>query len=170
MDGIAAVSRLREYLALTGKNGRLVSAVFGVSPQPCAAAVRHLRRGAPDAPVWLFCASEPDPETAALCERVFVSDDAPALLLEAEKQLWPYWVGLAVSTWTGEPGYWPLKLAPFLIPPFRTLFMNEQEDYFSGTPRAVLAHMNRRIRDGSISSHGTAPRTSIAEFGFGFSP
>ncbi len=145
------MSRLREYLALTGKGARLVSAVFGVSADRCAAAVRHLRRGAPDAPVWLFCASEPDPETAALCERVVVSADAPALLIEAQKQLWPYWVGLTVSTWTGEPGYWPLKLAPFLIPPFRTLFMNEQEDYFAGTPRAVLAHMNRRLRDGSIS-------------------
>ncbi len=74
-----------------------------------------------------------------------------ALLVEAEKQLWPHWVGLTVATWTGDRGAWPVKLAPFLIPPFRTLFMNEQEDYFSGTPGAVLKHLHRRVRDGAIS-------------------
>ena len=145
------MSRIREYLALTGKRGRTISAVFGTSPDRCAAAVRYLRRGAPEVPVWLFSVNPPDPETAALCESVCVREDPMALLIEAEKQLWPHWVGLAAATWTGEPGAWPAKLAPFLIPPFRTLFMNEQEDYFPGTPGAVLKHVNRRLRDGSIS-------------------
>jgi glycosyltransferase involved in cell wall biosynthesis len=145
------VSRIREYLALTGKDGRKISAVFAVSPERCAEAVRYIRRGAPDAPVWLFSATEPDPETAALCEHVCVLADAPALLIEAEKQLWPHWVALAVATWTGERGHWPLKLAPFFVPPFRTLFLNENGDYFPGTPAALLRHVNRRVRDGSHS-------------------
>src|SRR5207249_1051428 len=92
MDGFAPVSQIREYLWMAGKRGRKVSAVFGVSPERVGAAVRYLRRGAPDAPVWLFCDSAPDVETGALCERVFSSSDGLALLIEAEKQLWPHWV------------------------------------------------------------------------------
>ena len=148
--------QVRDYLALAGKRGRRISAVFGISPERCAAAVRHLRGGAPDAPVWMFCAASPDPETAALCERVFVSDDGMGLLIEAEKQLWPHWVALAVSTWTGEHGRWPLKLAPFVIPPFRTLLMNEHGDFFSGTPGAVWRHAQRRMRDGAHSGWSRA--------------
>lgn len=150
------MSRVRAYLALTGKKGATVSAVFGVSPERCAAAVRYLRAGAPDAPVWLFSVTEPDAETAALCQGVCILEDPMALLVEAQKRLWPYWVGLAVATWTGEGGRWPLKLAPFLIPPFRTLFMNEQQDYFPGTPAAVLRHMRRRARDGCKSAWNRA--------------
>jgi glycosyltransferase involved in cell wall biosynthesis len=151
VDGLAPVSRIREFLKLAGKRGHTISAVFGTSPGPCAAAVRYLRRGAPEAPVWLFSTTAPDPDTAALCESVCVLEDPIALLVEAEKQLWPHWVGLTVATWTGERGAWPVKLAPFLIPPFRTLFMNEQEDYFSGSPGAVLKHVNSRVRDDAIS-------------------
>ena len=145
------MSSIRKFLALTGKCDRKISAVFAVSPERCAEAVRYLRRGAPDAPVWLFSASAPDPDTAALCEHVFVLEDAGALLIEAEKQLWPNWVALALSTWTGERGHWPLKLAPFFVPPFRTLFLNENGDYFPGTPSALLRHVTRRMRDGSHS-------------------
>ena len=97
-------------------------------------AVRHLRRGAPDVPIWLFAVMAPDPDTASLCERVVIGDDGLALLVEAEKQLWSQWVALSVATWTGEHGRWALKLAPFLVPPFRTLFLNENGDFFSGTP------------------------------------
>ena len=146
------MSGIRDYLVLAGKRGRKVSAVFGISPAPCAAAVRYLRRGAPDIPVWLFSVSPPDPDTASLCERVVVLEDAPALLVEAEKQLWPHWVALGVATWTGERGRWPVKLAPFLIPPFRTLLMNEHGDFFAGTPSAVLRHVRRRLRDSAHSA------------------
>jgi glycosyltransferase involved in cell wall biosynthesis len=147
VDGFAPVSPIRGYLELAGKRGRKVSAVFGVSPERCGKAVRYLRRGAPDAPVWLFCSGAPDAETAALCERVFRSEESLALLIEAEKELWPHWVALTVSTWTGERGRWPLKLAPFFIPPFRALLMNEHGDFFAGTPPAVLRHVRHRVRD-----------------------
>ena len=56
------MSPVRDYLALAGKRNRKVSAVFGISPQRCGIAVRYLRRGAPDAPVWLFCSGAPDPD------------------------------------------------------------------------------------------------------------
>jgi hypothetical protein len=62
------VNELRDYLALAGKRERKVAAVFGVSPERCATAVRHLRQGAPDAPVWLFCSRPPDAEIGAMCE------------------------------------------------------------------------------------------------------
>src|SRR5207249_3089651 len=136
-DGNAPVSCIRDYLSLAGKRGGKVSAVFGVSPERCAAAVRHLRRGAPDVPVWLFTLSAPDAETAALCERVVVGEDSLALLIEAEKLLWPHWMALGVATWTGEHGRWPMKLAPFFTPPFRTLLMNEHGDFFAASPAAV---------------------------------
>ncbi len=150
------MSRIREFLALSGKHGRKISAVFGISPDRCGAAVRHLRRGAPDAPVWLFCSGVPDAETEKLCERVFSSRNGLDLLVEAEKQLWPHWVALSVSTWTGEHGRWPLKLAPFLIPPFRTLLMNEHGDFFAGTPAAVLRHVRHRVRDAVHSAWSRA--------------
>jgi glycosyltransferase involved in cell wall biosynthesis len=141
------VSRIRDWLALAGKRGGKVAAVFGISPGHCAAAVRHIRVGAPDVPVWLFSVRTPDGETAALCERVVVGEDPMSLLVEAEKQLWPQWVALAVATWTGEHGRWPLKLAPFLVPPFRTLLMNEHGDFFAAAPDAVMRHARRRLRD-----------------------
>jgi hypothetical protein len=83
--GFAAVSQVREYPALSEKRGRKVSAVL-----PCVI----LRRGRPEAPVWLFCSSAPDAETEKLCERVFRSKEGLALLIEAQMR-------------------WPLKLAPF---------------------------------------------------------
>src|SRR5262249_31660639 len=112
VDGLEPVSQIREYLALAGKRGPKLIAVSCVSPWRCGGAVPHVRRGAPDAPVWLFCAASPDPETARLCERILVSDEALSLVVVAEKALGPHWVALAVSTWTGEHGRWPLKIAP----------------------------------------------------------
>ncbi|MBI1790698.1 MAG: glycosyltransferase family 4 protein [Acidobacteria bacterium] len=61
-------------------------------------------------------------------------------------------MALAVAVWTGESGAWPLKLAPFSIPPFRALFMNEHGDFFAGTPDAVARHAGRRLRDGAHSA------------------
>jgi glycosyltransferase involved in cell wall biosynthesis len=148
VDGGPPVSLFREYLKLAGKSRGRVAAVFGATPDHCAKAVRHLRSGAPEAPVWLFCSATPDADTAALCERVFQSDEGLALLIEAEKELWPHWVALTVSTWTGERGQWPVKMAPFLLPPFRALIMNEHGDFFDGTPAAVLRHFRERLREG----------------------
>jgi glycosyltransferase involved in cell wall biosynthesis len=146
------VSRLREYLRLAGKGERKVIAVFAVSSAAAARAVGHVRAGAPGLPVWLFCAEPPAAETGALCERVFTAPDSLALLVEAQKRLWPCWVALSVGTWTGRGGRWPLKAAPFLVPPFRAVLLNEHGDFFNGSPRAVARHAGRRTRDGLHSA------------------
>ena len=141
----------REFLKFTGKGERKVAAVFGISPERCDAAVRHVRRGAPDVPVWLFSSREPWPDTAALCERVSVEPDSMELLVSAQKALWPRWVALSVGAWTGERGKWPLKLAPLLVPPFRALLMNRAGDFFPATPSSVLRHCSRNFRDAAHS-------------------
>ena len=139
--------RIRAFLKFAGKGERKVAVVFGIRPEHCDRAVRHLRKGAPDLPVWLFAGSEPWPETAALCERVAVEPGSVRLLLRAQAELWPWWVALAVTTWTGEHGRWPLKLAPFLVPPFRALVMNAHGDFFAPRPAAVARHFTRGVRD-----------------------
>jgi glycosyltransferase involved in cell wall biosynthesis len=58
-----------------------------------------------------------------------------------------YGVAFAVSTWTRNRDSWLLKLAPFLLPPFRVLIMNENGDFFRGTPALIWIHCSRRLRD-----------------------
>jgi glycosyltransferase involved in cell wall biosynthesis len=141
---------MKAWLAFAGKGERKVAAVFGVAPQSCDRAVRYLRAQVPHIPVWLFTTRPPLDETAALCERVVVESDSMALLVAAQKELWPRWVTLSVACWTGEHGAWPVKLAPLLVPPFRALFMNELADYFPGTPRLIATHAARRVRDAAV--------------------
>ena len=75
-------------------------------------AVVYLRQGAPGIPIWLFSTVAPDHDTEALCEHVEVRAGSLALLLRAERALWPYWLALGVTAWTGESGRWPIKWAP----------------------------------------------------------
>ncbi len=142
---------LRAVLTLLGKGEKKVAVVFGISPGPCHEAVLHLRTGAPEVPVWLFAATPPLPETAALCERVFVSRHALLLLWQAQIRLWPFCVAIAVSTWTAEHRRWPLKLAPFLIPPFRGLLLNSWGGFFPAKPALVWLHWRRWLHGASIS-------------------
>jgi len=144
------VERVKSWLAFSGKGERKVTAVFGVSPESCDRAVRYLRRELPDIPVWLFVTRPPLASTAELCERVVTESDSMALLVAAEKELWPRWVTLGVACWTGEHGAWPVKLAPLLVPPFRALFMNELADFFPGNPRLIASHAARRLRDAAV--------------------
>jgi glycosyltransferase involved in cell wall biosynthesis len=142
-------------LKLAGKGDTKVAIVFGGAPPACHRAVLHLRAGAPDVPVWVFCTARPLLETEALCERVCVRSSTVALLLAAERQAWPRWVALGIAPWTGDSGGWPLKLAPFLIPPGRALLLNENGDFFHGSPGAIARHMGRRCHDRAISAwHG----------------
>ena len=97
-------------------------------------------------PIWLFSTVEPLAETLTLCEQVEVNPSARTLFLHAERRLWPYWVALGLVTWTGGRGRWPLKLAPFLIPPFRILVLNENGDFFPGSLGRILNHCVRRVR------------------------
>lgn len=134
---------MREILRRLGKGERKVAAVFAISPEAADRAVRHLRAGAPEVPVWLFAAREPRPETAAFCERVVLG----AGLLAAQRALWPQWVALTVATWTGERGHWALKLAPLTVPPFRGLILNRGGDFFPARPGPVGRYIRRVCRD-----------------------
>jgi glycosyltransferase involved in cell wall biosynthesis len=100
-------------------------------------------------PVWIFSTAPPRPETEQLCERVVVRASAFRLLLAAEKHSWNRWVALSVAPWTGKGNGWAIELAPFLIPPFRALLLNEHGDFFPGSPGAVAMHARRRWRDRS---------------------
>lgn len=121
--------------------------VFARSPRACHRAVAHIREGAPDIPVWVYSTSPPLPETEPLCERVVVRGSAFALLADAQRRSWPHRVALSVAPWTGGRDGWPLKLAPFLIPPGRALLLNEHGDFFAGSPAAVARHIARRCHD-----------------------
>jgi len=138
---------LRSLLKFIGKGDRKVAAVFAQTPETCHRAVVHLRAGAPDVDVWLFSTQPVPAETAALCAHVAVGRRSLALLLSAERQLWPYWVAITVTTWTGSHGKWALKLAPFFIPPFRGLILNENDDFLNASPSNILGHTARRLRD-----------------------
>ena len=148
---ISSIPNLRSILKLAGKGESKVAAVFGFSPAFCHLAVVHLRKGAPDVPVWLFATVQPTPETTALCDRVLVRSNSLALMADALRSLWPVWVALSVAPWTGGHGRWALKLAPFLIPPFRVLLLNTHGDFFSGTPAAILRHVGHRLHDAADS-------------------
>ncbi len=144
-----------------GKTDCRVAAVFGFEPDFCDTAVVHLEKGAPEVPIWLFSSVRSLPETAQLCERVSVHPGSLRLLLRAQVQLWPLWVALSVATWTGGRGHWPLKLAPFLIPPFRALILDRHGGLFAGTAALILVHVRRGVW-GAIHSgwNRVAGRTS----------
>jgi glycosyltransferase involved in cell wall biosynthesis len=108
-----------------------------------------MRDGAPGFPILLFTTTPPNAQTAALCEYVEVSRNSLALLFRAQHRLWRDWVAMGVVTWTGARGSWPLKLAPFLIPPFRALVLNDSGDFFQGTPPKILGHAARRVKEQS---------------------
>ena len=80
-------------------------------------------------------------------ERVVVCRGDLALFYQAQRQLWRYSVVLSAGCWTGEPGRVALKLAPLLIPPFRSVFLNDAGDFLSCTPSIVFLHGRRRLRE-----------------------
>ena len=136
---------IKALLRVAGKSQGKVIAVFAISASDAAQSVRYVRHGAPDVPVWLFSLETPAPETSALCEHVYVRKSSLRLLLAAERSLWPRHVALATAPWNGRPGHWAVKLAPFLIPPFRALLFNENDDSFAATPPSIVRHLRHRL-------------------------
>jgi glycosyltransferase involved in cell wall biosynthesis len=144
--------QVRWALKLIGKGDRKVAAVFGSSAAACHQAVLHVSRGAPGLPIWLYSTADLPPATISLCERVQVGHGALRLLLRAHRDLWPHWVALGVTAWTGDHGRWPVKLAPFTFPPFRALILNECGDFFGGSPGTIAEHACRRTRETTVSA------------------
>jgi len=138
---------VRKVLSLIGKTDRKVVAVFALDAAGAHAAVLHVRQGAPGIPIHLFSLVPPSAETKALCAETHVNPNSLALFFTAQRQLWQFWVAMTVAPWTGGHGNWFLKLAPFTIPPFRALFLNDNGGFLPGTPPEIARHATRRIRD-----------------------
>jgi glycosyltransferase involved in cell wall biosynthesis len=146
-----AVDQVRAFLKFAGKGDRKVVAVFATSAAGAGRAVRYLRRELPGVPVRLFSLEPPEASTAQMCEGITVEADSMALVVAAQRELWPYTVALSVTTWTGGRLGWPVKLAPFVVPPFRALILNRHGDFLAGTPRNVAVHVRRYWRDAAHS-------------------
>jgi glycosyltransferase involved in cell wall biosynthesis len=156
--------RMRSLLRHAGKGDKKVASVFGVSAAASHRAVLHLREGAPGVPIWLFTTAAPLPETEALCERVYRHRNALALVAGAQSHLWQRWTAISVATWTGKTtgarGAWALKLAPFLIPPFRVLILNGDGGFFGATPSNIFVHCERAGWD-AVQSGWASTREAI---------
>ncbi|MBS1858836.1 MAG: glycosyltransferase family 4 protein [Acidobacteria bacterium] len=109
-------------------------------------AVRHVRGGAAATPVWLYSTAAPPDAVAGLCDRVVVHPRRLRLLAAAQRELWPLRAALAVGSWQ-RGGSVLLKLSPFFVPPFRTLFLNGNGDFLPGTPAAVATHWRDVVRE-----------------------
>lgn len=137
---------MRLVLRCLGKSDQRVVAVFAATPKSAHAAVTHVRQGAAEVPVWLYSQSEPWPETARLCEQVRVQRNGLLLLPMAQLHLWRRRVALSVGAWNGDPGSWSFKVAPLLVPPFRSVFLNENGDFFPGTRQHIKRHFGWKAR------------------------
>jgi len=124
-----------------------VAAVFGHTAEACHRSAAHVCAGAPEIPIWLFTIVEPLLETRELCERVCVDANPRRLVWKAQRAVWRCWVVLSVGAWTRDRGPWSLKMAPLWVPPFRTLFLNQSNDFVPGTPRNIARHNLRAARD-----------------------
>jgi glycosyltransferase involved in cell wall biosynthesis len=78
---------------------------------------------------------------------VHVDPAAFALVFRALRLLWPLRSALSIAPWTHDGAPRLLRLAPFLLPPFRMLFLNAREDFFPGTPRCIAVHNWHNFRD-----------------------
>jgi glycosyltransferase involved in cell wall biosynthesis len=134
---------IRSLLRRLGKSDHRIIVVFAASGAAWRDALSYVRREVPQFPVWLVTTAP----TAADCERILRLPAGPALPFRAGALLWPHWIVLSVVTCTGERGFAGLKLAPFFVPPWKLLIMNEQRDFFNGLPFGLLIHGLRRLRD-----------------------
>lgn len=126
------------------RNSKVI-AVFASSSQEAAAAVNHILGGGITLPIFLYCRQPPPTGIAEKCARVLVDASLPNLVREARVQLSDHWVALGVACWNRKRESWRFKLAPFLHPPFRVLVMNENADFFPGTPPGILKHVMKGV-------------------------
>jgi glycosyltransferase involved in cell wall biosynthesis len=139
---------IRSLFRLLGKSDHRIVAVFAASESAWRDAVAYVRAEIPQFPVWLITTLSRDREGAEPdCERTLRLPPGPALPFRIAALLWPHWVALSVVTCTGDRGFAWMKLAPFLVPPWKLLIMNEHRDFFNGLPFGLLFHGLRRLRD-----------------------
>jgi glycosyltransferase involved in cell wall biosynthesis len=82
---------------------------------------------------------------------VYVNRSRLRLLMDAWRRSWPYRVAISAGQWNGERGG-VLKIAPFLIPPFRALLQNAGGDFFAGRPAPVVRHLAHAARDSASAA------------------
>jgi glycosyltransferase involved in cell wall biosynthesis len=140
------VSALRPFPRLIGKTDSKVVVIFVDSAHEAAVAIRHVRAGGVQLPIYLYCREGASRTVEEQCARVTIGRNSFGLLIRAQRELWPHWVALGISAWTRKPGMLSLKAAPFLFPPFRVLLLNENEDFFPGNATSISTHLRRRIR------------------------
>lgn len=134
------------YARTVSASSARVIAVFSDLPDSALRVLRHLQDGANGTPVWLYSTVAPTAELAELCDRVILRPNAAQLLVAAQRHLFPLRAALLVGDWTGR-GSRLLKLCPFLVPPFRTLFLNRAGDFLPGTPTHVSRHCHHQFRE-----------------------
>jgi len=146
-----------------------VTVVFAATQASADAQVSYLRANL-DLPVWLYATVEPSADNSAQCERVVVNPSGSALWRQAQRELWPRQVALALTEWSGSRTEWPLKLAPFTIPFFRVLIRNQDGGYFPGTPRMVALHarltLQRVLQDVGVRVSEVALGAALWVFAF----
>ncbi len=143
-----AYPRCCPVLKWAGKTGGKAVAVFAGSAREATIAVRHVKQGVVDLPIFLFCLEAPPAPVCEACAKVIANPSAVALFFRAQRELWRYWIALGVAPWTGKRGNWPLKLAPFFLSrPSRVLVLNENDDFFPGKPGPVRTHVTKKTND-----------------------
>ena len=145
---------LRVLLRAWGSEHEKVAAVFGAERAACGAGGgASFAKGRTAFRSGCLPPKEPTTEVASLCDRVCVRRGNHGIVWQAQKELWRRWVAISAASWNGKPRNWLLKLAPFLVPPFRAVFVNASGDSLAGTPSDVLLHCRR----------GFAGRASLPE-------
>lgn len=158
-------SLLKRFFGLLGKSDHRIIAVYAASgPGSYREAVEYVRAEAPEFPVWLLASGPVDAEVAQKCERVFEFRSGFRLPVRVAQTLWPHWVVLNVVIFTGEPGFGWLKAAPFFVLPGRLLVMNENRDFFDGSPLGLARHLGRRARDRAWTASETAKDLFLGVF------
>ena len=138
-DRIAPMrSLLRRFLG--ARRPRMI-AVVGICREDIEAGVEHAYTSSSGLPVWAWCAGDAEPVSG--CDR-FVARATASRIRGDLRQVWP---ALTIVSWTGQPGAWAVKLAPFTAPPFRIVIRNEAQGFFPARPGPLASHACRRLRD-----------------------
>ncbi len=131
-------SLLRRFLG--ARRPRMI-AVVGICREDIEAGVEHAYTSSSGLPVWAWCAGDAEPVSG--CDR-FVARATASRIRGDLRQVWP---ALTIVSWTGQPGAWAVKLAPFTAPPFRIVIRNEAQGFFPARPGPLASHACRRLRD-----------------------
>ena len=148
-------------LRLLKANKPKVIAVFAATRADAARAVKHLQTSDASLPIWVWCGDNSEEPPADGIDR-FVP--GASYYPRGLQDVWP---ALSIVAWTGAKGALPLKLLPFLAPPFRVVVLNEAGDFFPPRPARIAEHLWRRVRDAAVAKTQLAGEWSAGAFQWG---